>query len=219
MTGKTQILIVDDHPAVRHGLGQLIAAEPDLEVCGEAADPEEVFAAVARRIPDFIVLDISLKDKSTTGLELISRIHKAAGPVPILIFSMHDEALYAQRALLAGARGYLMKQEPVRQVITAIRQILAGDVYASEEIRRTLRQKAEDPDSDASPDDRLALLTRRELTVFRYIGRGMQPREIAAEMFLTVKTVETHRMHIRKKLDLANAAELTRFAVDWVHRL
>jgi DNA-binding NarL/FixJ family response regulator len=219
LSPRIRILIVDDHPAVRYGLVQLIAAEPDLEVCGEAADKDEVLEAISRRVPDFIVLDISLKDKSATGLDLISQIHKAVGPVPVLIYSMHDEALYARRALRAGARGYLMKQEPVRQVITAIRSILAGDIYVSEEIRQGCRLGTGESGADALPDSRIALLSPRELTVFQHIGQGMQPREIAAEMFLTVKTVETHRWNIRKKLGLANAAELTRFAVAWMHRL
>ncbi|GAB6057859.1 response regulator [Desulfonatronum parangueonense] len=218
MTRKTQILIVDDHPAVRHGIAQLIAAEPDLAVSGEAADRDEALQAISRHKPDFVVLDISLKGKSGSGLELVDVIHELAGPIPILIYSMHDEVLYALRALRAGARGYLMKQEPVRQVIAAIRTVLAGGVFVSEDMQQALLQRHVSPGTEPLPASPIQSLSDREVAVFQYIGHGLQPREIASALVLSVKTVETHRMNIRKKLGLTNASELTRFAVNWMRR-
>lgn len=217
---KTRILIVDDHPAMRHGLAQLIAKESDLEVCNEAGDRRETLAAIRRDSPDFVILDIGLKDPAGTGLDLIQEIHAHAGPVPILIYSMHDELVYAERALRSGARGYLMKQEPVREIIRAIRRILQTGVYVSEEINRRILLhhvgKSKKPRSRASsPQD---CLTDREFEVFRLVGKGLHPREIAKRLHLSVKTVETHRMNIRKKLDLADASTLIRYAVEWINK-
>ncbi len=211
----TKILIVDDHPAMRHGLAQLIGREPDLEVCGEAGTRSEVMDAVSTSPPDFVVLDIALKDKSSTGLDLIRDIHKRLGPIPILIVSMHDESLYAERALHAGARGYLMKQEPVRQVIAAVRRILAGGVYVSEEMNAALLRQHVGPNQNGASMTPVERLSGREFEVFRLIGKGLQPREIGTELFLSTKTVETHRLNMRRKLGFANASDLTRFAVDW----
>ena len=216
---KTRILIVDDHPAMRHGLAQLIAKEADLDVCGEAGDRRETLEAIRREPPDFVILDIALNDPACTGLDMISEIHAHAGAIPILIYSMHDEIIYAERALRSGARGYLMKQEPVRQIIRAIRGIIEYGVYVSDEINRMLLlrhigQNQEQQDS-VSPQD---CLSAREFEVFRLIGKGLQTREIAGQLRLSVKTIETHRMNSRKKLGMANASELTRYAVEWVHR-
>lgn len=214
----TRILVVDDHPAMRHGLAQLIAGEPGLEICGEAEDRQSMIGAIDRSPPDLIVLDIGLKDRSCSGLDLIEDIRARLGEVPILIFSMHDESLYAERALRAGARGYLMKQESVREVIVAIRQILAGGVYASQGFKESLVKQRVGSKPQPDDGDPATRLTNREFEVFRLIGEGLQPREISNALFLSVKTVETHRINIRKKLGLQNAAELTRLAVKWVHR-
>ncbi len=214
----TRILLVDDHPAMRHGLAQLIAGEPDLEICGEAEDRQSMMAAIDKSPPDLVVLDIGLKNRECSGLDLIEDIRARLGEIPILIFSMHDEALYAERALRAGARGYLMKQESVREVVVAIRQILAGGIYLSQEIKESLLKQHVGPGPQPDAADPASCLTCREFEVFRLIGEGLQPREIGEALFVSTKTVETHRINIRRKLGLQNAAELTRLAVKWVHR-
>ena len=214
----TRVLVVDDHPAMRHGLAQLIDGEPDLEICGEAADRRSMLAAMGRAAPDLVVLDIALKDRSSSGLDLIADLRAQLGDVPILVYSMHEEALYAERALRAGARGYLMKQEPVREVLVAIRHILAGGVYVSQSINKSLLLQHVGLKQKPATNDPSASLTGREFEVFRLIGNGLQPRGIAEALNLSVKTVETHRLNIRRKLGLAKAAELTRLAVEWVHR-
>ncbi len=214
----TRILVVDDHPAMRHGLAQLIAGEADLEICGEAEDRPSMAAAIGKSQPDLVVLDIALKDRSYSGLDLIEDIRTRLGEVPILIFSMHDESLYAERALKAGARGYLMKQESIREVIVAIRRILGGGIYVSKAVRDSLLKQhvGSRPQPDAA--DPASCLTGREFEVFRLIGEGLQPREIGEALNLSVKTIETHRINIRRKLGLSNASELTRLAVKWIHR-
>ena len=208
--------LVDDHPAMRHGIAQLLARENDLEVCGEAGDGREALNAIAGTLPDLIVLDIALKDPDCTGLDLVSEIHASVGPVPILIYSMHDEKFYAERALRAGARGYLMKQEPVRRIIHAVRAIIKDGIYVSEEINRLILLKhigaSPERQPSVAPED---CLSEREFEVFRLIGKGLQPREIAQKLYLSTKTIETHRMNIRKKFGMANASELTRYAIDW----
>ena len=218
MNNKTRVLIVDDHPAMRHGIAQMVAKEKDLEVSGEAGDCRETLNAITSAPPGFIVLDIGLKDSEYTGLDLVSEIHASVGPVPILIYSMHDEKIYAERALRAGARGYLMKQEPVRQLIHAIRAIIKDGIYVSEEVKRKILLKqigtVSEKQQNIIPEESLSI---REFEVFRLIGKGLRPREIAQQMCLSTKTVETHRMNIRKKFGMLNAAEVTRYAVEWSH--
>jgi len=208
--------LVDDHPAMRHGIAQLVAKENDLEVCGEAGDRRETLNAIAGDPPDLIILDIALKDPDRTGLDLVSEIHACVGPVPILIYSMHDEKMYAERALRAGARGYLMKQEPVRRIIHAIRAIIKDGIYVSEQIGRRILLKhigaSPEQQPSVTPED---CLSEREFEVFRLIGKGLQPREIAEKLCLSTKTVETHRMNIRKKFGMANASEVIQYAVEW----
>ncbi len=218
MSKKTRIFLIDDHPAMRHGIAQLVAKENDLEVCGEAGNRHETLEAIKCTPPDFIVLDIALKDPDRTGLDLISEIHACVGPLPILIYSMHDEKIYAERALRAGARGYLMKQEPVRRIIDAIRGIINDGIYVSETISlRILLKHFESPCESQEPVTPEDCLSVREFEVFRLIGGGLQPREIAQKLCLSTKTVETHRMNIRKKLGMANASEVTRYAVERSH--
>ena len=216
MNNKTRVFLVDDHPAMRHGIAQLVAKENDLEICGEAGDRRETLNAIASDPPDLIVLDIALKDPDRTGLDLVSEIHACVGPVPILIYSMHDEKIYAERALRAGARGYLMKQEPVRRIIHAIRAIIKDGIYVSEQIGRRILLKhigaSPEQQPSVTPED---CLSEREFEVFRLIGKGLQPREIAEKLCLSTKTVETHRMNIRKKLGMANASEVIQYAVEW----
>ncbi|MCF8119405.1 MAG: response regulator transcription factor [Deltaproteobacteria bacterium] len=214
-----KILIIDDHPAMCHGLAQLIGNEGDLEVCGQAGDREAALSAIRRNPPDFVILDIALKEPSQSGLDLIPEINAHAGDIPILIYSMHDELIYAARALRTGARGYLMKQAPVREIIQAIRRILDEGIYVSDAMaRRLLMAQVGSGGEQQGCTTPEACLSEREFEVFRLIGRGLQPREIAQQLCLSVKTVETHRMNIRKKLALRDASNLTRFAVDWVHQ-
>ncbi|MBN2231913.1 MAG: response regulator transcription factor [Deltaproteobacteria bacterium] len=216
----TRILIVDDHPAMRHGLGQLIENEVDLEVCGETEDRETALAAVRRLNPDFAVINIALRDRTASDLDLIPEIRAVSPRILMLVVSMHDETLYAERALRAGARGYLMKQEPVREIITAIRQIVAGGIHLSDVMNQNLllRHVGAASRPAAADIDPVEDLSLREFEVFRLIGKGLQPRLMADNLHVSTKTVESHRLNIRRKLDLADAAELTRFAVEWVHR-
>jgi len=214
----TRILVVDDHPVMRHGVAQLLSATPDLEVCAEAGSREEALRLAQKTPPDLAIVDISLGDDRASGLDLIRDLHARLGRVPVLVVSMHDEALYAERALRAGARGYLMKQEPVREILKAVRVVRDGGVYVSPAMREALfRRHAGEPASLAG-DSLLSLLSRREFEVFRLLGRGAPSREIARALCLSVKTVETHKLNVRKKLGFSSMSEVVRFAVAWAGR-
>jgi len=218
MDKKTRVFLVDDHPAMRHGIRLLVAKENDLEVCGEAGDRREALNAIAGDPPDCIVLDIVLNDQGCTGLDLIPEIHACAGPVPILIYSMYDEKIYAERALRSGAMGYLMKQEPVRRIIHAIRAIIKDGIYVSEEMNRKILLKhigaSPEQQPQITPED---CLSEREFEVFRLIGKGMQPRDMARKLCRSTKTIETHRTNIRKKFGMTSASEVIRYAIEWNH--
>lgn len=209
---KARVLLVDDHPIVRQGLAMLISAEPDLTVCGEASTGAEALQLVRTVQPDVAMIDIALDDRS--GVELIREIHGMMPDLPLLALSMHDESLYAERVLRAGGRGYVMKQEATESMLTAIRRVLAGEIYLSAKMStRLLGQFASAaPGEGVSPISRL---TDRELEVFTMIGRGLSTREIAEKLFLSVKTVEAHREHIKDKLGLRSSVELVRHAVQF----
>jgi DNA-binding NarL/FixJ family response regulator len=195
----------------------MINGQPDLVVCAEAGNHAQAMACIKERVPDVIVLDVTLQDGS--GLELAKNINSLLPEVPILMLSMHDEALYAERALKAGARGYVMKDEPPDILLQAIRKVLTGEVYLSERMTaRMLRSvaKGEAPDPELGGVERLS---DRELEVFEMIGRGLATREIAYRLRVSIKTVETHCMRIKDKLSLRNATELMHRAVHWVHSL
>jgi len=211
---KRGVLIVDDHPIVRQGLAQLIDQETDLTVCGQAEDAHQAMRDIRNLNPDMVVVDISLKD--TSGIELIKDIKVQYPNLPVLTLSMHDEAVYAERALRAGAKGYIMKQEATEKVVTAIRRVLAGEVYVSEGMAAKMVSKlvAGPAEAGGSPVDRLS---DRELEVFRLIGAGFGTREMAEKLHLSVKTIETYRAHIKEKLDLLDANELLRTAITWVN--
>ncbi len=213
-----RILLLDDHPALRHGIRQLIDSEPDLQVCAEATNREELLEQLNEVTPDMAIVDITLQDKNTTGLDLIGDIHAKAGQIPVLVFSMHDETLYAERAMAAGARGYLMKQEPVMLLLDAIRAVMRGEIYLSKRMNQALLQAHVKGGAPTHPDDPVSALSVREFEILRMLGKGMPPREIAEAMSLSVRTVETHRRNMRNKLGCGTASELTQFAVDWVHR-
>jgi DNA-binding NarL/FixJ family response regulator len=209
---RRRVLIVDDHPIMRQGLVALINNEPDLTVCCEAETTREALQLLEQRRPEIVVTDLSLPDRS--GLELIKDIAARFPEVPVLVLSMHDEAIYAERVLRAGGRGYVMKQEGGRKLLDAIRAVLAGRTHVSERMSaRIVELFAGRRPAHESP---VSTLSDREFEVFQLIGRGRATREIAAQMGLSIKTVEAHRLHIKEKLGLESAAALTRHAVRWV---
>jgi DNA-binding NarL/FixJ family response regulator len=209
--GARRILIVDDHPLVRMGLRGLLDAEPGLQVCGEAGSLADAVAAVRRLRPDLVVTDLSLGDGN--GLELIKRLQAQHEDLRVLVCSMHDERLFAMRALDAGACGYVGKEQAGRHVVEAVRECLAGRVWLS----RAMSEQHAGGSAEVTPaGEAMARLTPRELAVFELIGRGLKPSQIAAQIHLSVKTVETHREKIKKKLKLQNGSDLTRSAMQWM---
>lgn len=216
-SGQTyKIFIVDDHPIVRKGLSQLIDQEADLVTCGEASDAQSALQILMKLKPDLAIVDISLQGMD--GIELTKNIRARYGNLPVLIISMHDESLYAERALRAGARGYIMKQEATEKMMEAIRRVLRGDLYISEKVSAGIVKKFVDGKSkrSSSPEE---LLSDRELEVFRLVGQGFGTRQIAEELRVSVKTVETYRANIKEKLNLKNARELIKHAVYWLESL
>ena len=210
----TRIYIVDDHPLVRQGLSQIINNEADMEICGEAEDAPQAMKGVGPANPDVIIVDISLRGNN--GLELIKNLKAIHENIRILVFSMHDESIYAQRALRAGAKAFVMKKESPTKVVEAIRRIITGEIYVSPSVAdQVLHQIVNGPNnaSSTSPIDRL---TDRELEVVQLIGRGLSSREVAESLNLSVKTIESHRAHVKEKLNLRNATELVQFSVQWV---
>ena len=208
-----RILIVDDHPLVRCGFSGLISQQPDLEVCGEAPDEAEALKKLDSLEPDLVIVDISLG--GTSGLELIKQIKTRENPPKMLVVSMHDEKLFAERCLRAGAMGYVNKAVAPDQIIEAIRQILDEQIYVSQQMANRMLQGmigGRDP-LESSP---IQTLSDRELEVFGLIGRGMSTREIAQRLQLSVKTIESYREHIKTKLSLPSSSELMRHAVQWV---
>ena len=205
-------MLVEDHPVVRHGLANLIDDEPDLAVCGGAESTTEALKLIPQLHPDVVLIDIALGEES--GLELIKRVHDAHPDLPILALSMHDEALYAERALRAGAKGYIMKKEAMEKVMTAIRSVLGGEMFVSPKMASRMVHKLIDGRGaqSASP---LELLSDREFEVFNLIAQSIGPTEIAQRLDVSVKTIETHREHIKEKLNLRSGPELTRYAIEW----
>src|SRR6201993_4297042 len=206
---KCKVFLVDDHPIVRQGLALFIEREPDLMVCGEAEDATSALQAIRESTPDFVILDISLDGRD--GLELLKMLRAEHPNLPVLVLSMHDESVYAERSLRAGANGYIMKQEAADKVIAAIRQILGGDVYLSDRLTKRMLQQF--VNGSISPRDPLAKLSDRELEVFRLIGAGHSTRQIADELHVSAKTIESYQAHIKEKLALRNACVLVSHAV------
>lgn len=204
---------MEDHPVTREGFAQLINFQSDLEVCGQAGIAAQALAEIAALNPDLVIVDISLA--GTSGIELIKDLVSRHPILKVLVLSMHDESLYAERALRAGARGYVMKQEATEQVMAAIRQVLSGGVYLSGRMRDHLLFKVVRDLSAAGASD-LDRLSNRELEVFQLIGEGRTTAQIGASLHLSVSTVETYRAHIKEKLRLQNATELVQHAVDWI---
>lgn len=212
---RTRILLVDDHPLVRERLAEIINRETDLTVCGEAEDRHGAIAAIPARRPGLVIVDLALKDSD--GLELIKDIRARWPKVRMLVVSMHDESLYAERVIRAGALGYITKQEATRKILLAIRRVLAGNIYLKEGIathivsRLTVRAGSV---AATTPAERLA---DRELQVFDLTGRGLNTGEIAKRLHIAVKTVETYRARIRDKLKLKDSSELLQWAISWTH--
>jgi DNA-binding NarL/FixJ family response regulator len=215
-TKKCRVLLVDDHPIVRQGLALLIDREGDLSVCGEADGAHSAFHAIETLRPDVVVLDISLSGPD--GLDVLKEIRMKTASLPVLILSMHDESIYAERAMRAGANGYIMKQEATEKVLVAIRRILQGEVYLSDRLTNTMLQQYMRGVSPTKMSP-LVSLTDRELEVFRLIGEGHGTRQIADELHLSVKTIESYQAHIKEKLALRNARELVQHAIEWTVNL
>jgi DNA-binding NarL/FixJ family response regulator len=209
---KRKVLIVDDHPIVRHGLGELIARQGDLETCGEAADVAEALRQIETNRPDVAIVDISLQGEN--GLELIEQIKTLYPEVKVLVSSMHDEKTFAGRALRAGAMGYINKRESIRKVIDAVRQVLRNEIYLSPQMASQLLHRA--AVGEPLDHDPVEALSNRELEVFEMIGQGLTTQQIAGKLGLSPRTIETHRKRIKEKLNLQNSAQLTRAAFQWV---
>lgn len=212
---RSRILLVDDHAVVRYGIAQLINRQNDLVVCGEEEDASRAMSAIGTLKPDLVIADISLKDSS--GLELMRNIKAQHPGLPVLVVSVHDESIYAEIAFRAGALGYLMKQEAVDKILTAIRRVLAGSIYVSDvQAARMLQQQVRGQNTiQESP---VKSLSDRELEVFQLIGQWKKTKDIAAQLHLSIKTIEYYREQIKKKLNLKSAAELTHYATSWVQR-
>lgn len=210
-TSAHTVLLVDDHPLLRQGITRVLMDEPDLEVVGQAATVEEALDATRELEPDAVVLDLALGDDD--GFDAISRLRRADGRPPILVLSMFDELVYAERCLRAGASGYVMKEEASETLVKAIRTVLQGDVAVSPAVRDRLARRLAGTAAEGPVDS----LTDRELQVFRMVGEGRSTREVAEALQLSVKTIETHRSKIMRKLELENATQLLHRAVTWMH--
>ncbi len=208
-----RVLIIDDHPILRRGLTLIINQEKDMEVCGEAEDGPSAMRAIKDEAPDIVLLDIALR--KTNGLDLIGRIHKRRPKIPILIFSRHPENVYAERVIRAGARGYIMQQQSTELLMEAIRKMILGEIFISEDIAGSILKRQFNR-AQQRKYNQIEILSNRELEVFRMIGEGFQPRQIAEHLHLSVKTIETYRANIKRKLNLETAGALTQFAVRWV---
>jgi DNA-binding NarL/FixJ family response regulator len=210
---KKKVFVVDDHAVLRRGLAQLVAQEPDLVICGEAADARAALEGMEKTRPDVAVVDVSLPDAS--GIELIKDIKVRWPKLPVLVLSMYDESFYAERVLRAGASGYVTKGEASEKVIEGIRQILRGEPYVSEKVASRMICKFV-KGVPGSKDFSIDALSDREFEVFELIGQGLQTRQIAARLHLSVKTIDTHRENIKRKLGLSKAPELLQRAIQWV---
>jgi len=208
---KKAVFVVDDHPLLRQGLALLINREQDLMVCGEAEEAQAAMRAIAEKKPDILIADISLNGPD--GLDLLKNLRTLYPDLPVLILSMHDESIYAERALRARANGYIMKQEATEKVLIAVRRILGGDIYLSDRMaNKLLHQYISGSVADIS--SHLSVLSDRELEVFRLIGEGRSARQIAEKLHLSIKTVETYQAHIKEKLSLRSGRELVQHAIQ-----
>jgi len=204
--------LVDDHPIVRHGIAQLLSSELDIEVCGQAADARAALDQLLPTLPDVVTVDVSLG--ATSGVDLIGELKQRLPPVAVLVVSMHDEQLYAERSLRAGASGYVMKHEATAVIVRAIRTVAEGGLFVSEAVsERMVRRWVSH--GEATPGSPLGALSNRELHVLELIGRGLGTRAIAGTLHISVKTVESYRARLKEKMNLRSGIELTRFAIHW----
>jgi DNA-binding NarL/FixJ family response regulator len=215
---RRSVLIVDDHPIVRQGLRRLIEIEPDLCVCGDVASEAQARKAIRDLQPDAVIVDLALQEGD--GLELVRDVSAHHPDVPMLVLSMHDEMIYAQRLLAEGAAGYIMKQAASEQLLTALRTVLRGQRYVSEQLAESMRGRTSPETSGtasaaAGPRDPVETLSNRELQVLNLVGRGVSSRDIASDLGLSVKTVESHRQSLKRKLGLETNAQLLQFAISW----
>jgi DNA-binding NarL/FixJ family response regulator len=214
MNETTRILLVEDHPVFIVGLKELINQEADLKVCGEASDVPSAWRQIQASRPDMVIVDITLKEGN--GIDLVRDINKQDPSLPVLVLSMHEESLYAERALAAGARGYIMKQETSTSIIQAIRCVLGGEIYAGKNLMRAILGRfANRPETPLSPIEKL---TDREMEVLEAIGQGLTTKQIAGKLHLSIKTIGTYRERIKEKLGLQNAFELVHQAVRWIEQ-
>ncbi len=209
---RTKILIVDDHPVFRLGMAELIEQAKDLVVCGGVDNAVQAWDAIDQLNPDLVIVDITLK--SSNGIDLVKKINTHYKNLPVLVLSMHDESLYAERSLLAGAKGYIMKQEAVESIVYAIRHVLSGKIYASDDVKEAIFSKHVSPGNEADKSV-LNNLTNRELEVFKLFGKGLSTKEIAGVLNLSIKTIGTYRERIKEKLNLKHLTELISFAAQW----
>jgi DNA-binding NarL/FixJ family response regulator len=210
---KTRVFLVDDHPIVRRGFQLLIGLEPDMMVCGDADNAPEALQKIGLQKPDLAIIDLTLKGSS--GLDLVRQLHSVSPKVKLLVFSMRDETVYAERALKAGATGYITKEEGSEKAIQAIRALMAGKTVVSDKVSGKIMDRVvghADPDASG-----LDSLSDREIEVLELLGHGFGTREISERLRLSIKTVESHREHIKTKLGLARGPELMRYAFNWVH--
>ncbi|QQX82966.1 response regulator transcription factor [Cupriavidus necator] len=207
----TRILIVDDHPIIREGLSQMLNLHEDLRVCCAAGSAEDALALMTCQ-PDMAIVDLSLH--SNSGLDLVKTLRQHYPKLAILVLSMHDETLFAERALRAGANGYLMKLEATEHIVNAIREVLAGNVYLSAAMHEKLARALTAP--QRNPAGSIASLSEREFEVLHLIGLGFSTRQIAEKLNRSVKTIEAHQANIKEKLDIPNGKELMRFAIQWI---
>jgi DNA-binding NarL/FixJ family response regulator len=210
---RKKIFLVDDHPMMRSGLAQLINRQPDMVVCAEAGQPTEVFNLFSQARPDVVLTDLTMPGRS--GLEFIKDLIALQSDLPILVISMHDEVVYAERCLRAGARGYIMKESGSENLLTALRRVIAGQTYVSPGVSESILSNlsARKPRGSASP---IQALSDREFEVFQLVGLGKSTREIAEQLHLSPKTVDVHRGHIREKLGIKDVTALVRYAVRWL---
>ena len=209
---KTQVFIVDDHPVVRDGLTTIINYEQDMNVCGEAEDAPGALKSVTELKPDVVIIDISLKNSD--GIELTKSIKSRHSKISIIVFSVHDESLYAERALLAGAKAYLMKDAVSENIIKVIRTVLSGEIYVSNAVSKKFLHKIAG-DKAGTTKTPIENLSNREFEIFRLIGEGYKASQIAKQLHLSTKTIDTYRSRIKEKLNLDNATELLQYAIKW----
>jgi len=214
---KKTVFLVDDHPLVREWLSHLIEHEPDLAVCGEAEDAPQALERILKTRPSIVIADITLK--SSHGISLVKDLKAQCPSMPVLVLSMHDESLYAERVLRAGAMGYITKQEATRKIMLAIRKVLSGQIYLSEAMSARMVHKLVAGGNKEQGQSPIELLTDRELQVFQLIGQGTSTRRIAEELHLGIKTVESYRARIKEKMGIQDATQLLQQAIQWVHSI